>query len=720
MSIRSELFKEAGVKHSTPAAQRENVKHSHLFDSLVFGRRQIEQSLPKKQADNWLAAMNGKERVEKENLDLFAEALKEWAQHFGATHFTHWFHPMTGNGAEKHDSFLAKKGDGIIEHFSGKDLLRGEPDASSFPNGGLRSTSQARGYTVWDPSTPPFLWKEAGGFTLCIPSLFFSWKGEALDYKIGLLRSDQKIESAVLRLLKLSGIEAKNVFSTLGPEQEYFAIDRTLYNERSDLVLSGRTVYGAKPAKGQELEDHYFSSLSERTLLFMREYEEEALALGIPLKTRHNEVAPSQHEAAPIFERASLAADHNQLLMELMRQTAVRHDLACLFHEKPFATLNGSGKHCNWSLATDTGLNLLDPKEDDFAFLVLLAAILRAVHEHSLLLRCCVASASNDWRLGGAEAPPSILSVDLGKALEECVERILHEHPKGNEVHRVLDLGLLHVVCDDPDQSDRNRTSFFAFTGNKFEFRAVGASQHTAWPICVINAIVSDSLHLILDEIENEIEKNSAQSDLLTASMPVLRKHFKAAQSIFFSGNNYAKEWEEEAQRRNLPNVKKSFHAYSVLRDPKTHRVFNEIYSKEELESRFDILVERYAKEVGIECSLMIDLFRTSILPASVRWQSEWAASVDLLQTLQIDAEKQKDALWEFSRYLAKAIEAVDALEKIVRSFADLGWEAAARAYCELALPRMEEARSAVDLLEGRVDHALWPLPKYNEMLFTK
>ena len=720
MSIRSELFKEAGAKHSASSLQHENVKKSRLFGAHVFGRQQIEQSLPKKQAANWLAAMDGKEKVEKENLNLFAEALKEWALRFGATHYTHWFQPMTGRGAEKHDSFLAVSANRIVEHFSGKELLQGEPDASSFPNGGLRSTSQARGYTVWDPSTPAFLWKEADGLTLCIPSLFFSWKGEALDYKIGLLRSDQKIEDAAQRLLKLSGIEAKEVFSTLGPEQEYFVIDKSLYNARADLVLSGRTVYGAKPAKGQELEDHYFSSLDERTLAFMRDYEEEALFLGIPLKTRHNEVAPCQHEAAPLFEKASLAADHNLLLMELMRQTAARHDLACLFHEKPFASLNGSGKHCNWSLATDTGLNLLDPKEDSFAFLVLLTAVLRAVHEHSLLLRCSIASASNDWRLGGSEAPPTILSVYLGQALEGCVEKIIQERPLAKDVLCALDLGLRHIVCHDPDLADRNRTSFFAFTGNKFEFRAVGASQHPAWPISVINAIVADSLHLILDEIEDACGKSSPQADLLTTSLPVLRKHLLAAQPVLFSGNNYAKEWEEEAERRKLPNVKKSYHSYAVLRDPKTQRVFQEIYSKEELESRFEILVERYAKEMAIECNLMIDLFRTSLLPASVRWQKEWARSIDLLQTLGIDAETQKDSLREFSRTLAKALDAIDALEKLKGSIADLGWEAAARTYCELVLVRMEEARALVDQLEGWVDQTLWPLPKYNEILFLK
>lgn len=715
MSIRSEALKRTGAKRL--AAVEPEPQFLQQFGARVFGRRQIEANLPKKQAANWLLAMDGKEKVEKEYLDLFAEALKGWALAAGATHFAHWFQPLTGGGAEKHDAFLGIGSEGFIEKFSGKDLMQGEPDASSFPNGGLRCTAEARGYTLWDPSTPPFLWNGADGLTLCIPSLFFSWKGEALDYKIPLIRSDQKMEDAALRLLKLAGIEAKSVYSTLGPEQEYFTIDRALYDNRPDLIMAGRTVYGAKPAKGQELEDHYFSALNDRVLAFMRDVESEALLLGIPLKTRHNEVAPSQHEAAPLFERASLASDHNLMLMELMRKTAERHHLACLFHEKPFAGINGSGKHCNWSLATESGLNLLDPKEDSFSFLTLLAAILRAVHEHSLLLRCSIASASNDWRLGGSEAPPTILSVYLGEALEKCVEEIIHEKHESKEMRRLIDLGLRHLPGHVPDLSDRNRTSFFAFTGNKFEFRAVGASQHTAWPVCIINAIVADSLQLILDEIEDEVFKKSG-GDLLSAALPVLQKHFKAAQPVLFSGNNYAAEWAEEAARRKLPNVKKSFHSYSVLRDPKTERVFQGVLSHGELESRFEILAERYAKEVAIECNLMIEIFRTAILPAAVRWQKECAKSLDLLLGLKIESKRQREQLEDLVSKIDSAIEAVDDLEKIKKQITDLGWEAAAGAYCDLALPRIDAARIAVDALEGRVDYVLWPLPKYSELLF--
>lgn len=709
MSISSAVLRKSKTKDLTHSLQQ--------FGERVFGKRQIEESLPKKEAANWLAAMEGKEKIEKEYLDSFAGALKEWALRAGATHFAHWFQPLTGSSAEKHDAFLGLGADGIVEKFSGKDLLQGEPDASSFPSGGLRCTSEARGYTLWDPSTPPFLWSGADGLTLCIPSLFFSWKGDALDYKIPLLRSDQKIEEAALRLLKLAKMEANSVFSTLGPEQEYFAIDRNLYLLRLDLKLVGRTVYGAKSPKGQELEDHYFSTLNERTLAFMRDVEEESFLLGIPLKTRHNEVAPSQHEAVVLFERTPLASDHNLLLMELMRKMAERHGLACLFHEKPFAGINGSGKHCNWSLATDSGLNLLDPREDSFVFLTLLAAILRAVHEHSLLLRCSIASASNDWRLGGSEAPPTILSVYLGEGLEKCVEEIIHGNLGGKEIRRMIDLGLRHLPAHLLDASDRNRTSFFAFTGNKFEFRAVGASHHAAWPVSIINAIVADSLHLILDEIEDAMSKEEG-GDLLARALPVLRKHFKAAQPVLFSGNNYAAEWAEEAARRHLPNVKKSFHSYSVLRDPKTERLFHGILSPRELESRFEILAERYAKEVAIECSLMIELFRTAILPAAIRWQKESAKALREIRELKIGSEHQEKHLKELVFKIERAIEAVGELEKIKGQIADLGWEAAGAAYCDLALPRMEAARVAVDALEGWVDDALWPLPKYSEILF--
>ena len=709
MNIQTENLKKA-------IGSREESRQTGSFGDLVFGRRLIEQSLPKKQASNWLAAMEGREKIEKENLDAIAEALKEWALSHGATHYTHWFQPQTGLGAEKHDAFLAWGKDGVIDQFRGKDLLQGEPDASSFPNGGLRCTSEARGYTLWDPTTPPFLWEEGDGVTLCIPTLFFSWKGDALDFKIPLLRAEQKLQEAALRLLKIAGIDAKGAHSTLGAEQEYFLLERGDYLARPDLLLTGRTLYGARPAKGQELEDHYFGAIHERFLSFMRDFEEAALRLGIPLKTRHNEVAPSQCEAAPLFEKTPLAADHNLLLMQLMNKLAEQHNLACLFHEKPFKYCNGSGKHCNWSIATDTGLNLLDPKEDNFVFLTLLTAVLRAVHEHAALLRAGIASCRNDCRLGGSEAPPTILSVYLGDALQAMVDKIIHGESSMVRLS-AIDLGLSHIALHIPDSSDRNRTSFFAFTGNKFEFRAVGASAHVAWPMTLVNAIVADSLHLLLDEIE-DARANSKSGDLLAQALPALRKHLQKASPVIFGGNNYSREWEEEAKQRGLPNIRRSFHAYSELQTPKTARVLQGVFKKAELHGRYEVLIEQYAKQMNIECNLMIEIFRTQILPAALEQQKRWAKSVLLLNDLKIHGEMQHKELVFYSDLINDALEKVRELEKIHNQTDDLRIEARAKVFCELVLDRMEKAREAVDRLEGWVDDSLWPLPKTREMLF--
>ena len=696
-------------------------KSSLPFGERVFGRHQIEQYLPKKAAANWLAAMDGEGAIDPEHLDRFADVLKDWALRHRATHFTHWFQPLRSGCGEKHETFLSWKGAhwSAIETLSGSELFRGETDASSFPSGGLRATSSARGYTIWDPRTPPFLWEDAEGLTLCLPALFLSWKGHALDYKIPLQRSEQKIAAAVLRLLKIAKISARRVVSTLGPEQEYFAIDRDLYNLRPDLLLSGRTVYGARPPKDQELEDHYFATIDPRILAFMRDFEESALLLGIPVKTCHNEVAPAQHELTPLFEMAGMATDHNLMLMELMRQTAKRHDLACLLHEKPFAKVNGSGKHCNWSLMTDSGLNLLEPKGSEIVFLVLLAAILRAVHEHAVLLRSSIGSATNDCRLGGSEAPPSILSVYLGEELEQVVEKIIHHHEITPAARRSIDLSLSQIPPIPSAASDRNRTSFFTFTGNKFEFRAVGSSQHVGWPMTVLHCIVADSLHLILDEMEDALGGHEKQ-DLLTAVWPVLRKHFKAAENVLYSGNNYSLDWKEEAARRGLPNIPKSFHSFSILRDAKTERVFHGVLSPDELESRLEVFYEQYAKQMNIDCNLMIELFRTQILPAALQHQSQWAKSILRALDLKIPLDAQRKHLEIFSGEINDAIQAVDELEQIKKQTQGLGWEALAKVFCELELPRMEKARLAVDLLEGSVDDALWPLPKYRELLFLK
>lgn len=719
MNARLETLRSIG-KRTRHIQESEQIKHSVQFGSHVFHLRMMEESLPKKVFQNLIAAMEGKEKLDIASADSIADALKDWSIKHGATHYTHWFQPLTGASAEKHDSFLNWNSHGnVIERFRGKELLRGEPDASSFPSGGLRATHEARGYTAWDIS-PPFLWEGGDGVTLCIPSVFFSWKGHALDHKIALLRSEEKLNTAAMRLMKLCGIPANRIFSTLGAEQEYFAIDRNFYLLRPDLMLAGRTVFGAKPSKGQELEDHYFGTVKDRILAYMREFEDAAIRLGIPVKTRHNEVAPAQHEIAPLFEKASLAVDHNLLLMELMRQTALKHDLACLLHEKPFAFINGSGKHNNWSIATDTGLNLLDPKENSLVFLALLTAILRAVHEHAGLLRASIASAGNDHRLGGNEAPPTILSVYLGEALEQIVEGLLHE--KKTEAHslRMIDLGLSHIPHHEADPSDRNRTSFFAFTGNKFEFRAVGSSAHCAFPISIINAIVADSLELILDEIGNVVgDKTLSPDELYSAAVPILRKHLKTAQPVLFSGNGYSSEWIEEAERRGLPNIRKSFHAFSQLLDRKTVRVFQGILTEEELHSRFEVLVEQYAKTLNIEMNLMRELFRTQILPAAIQDQKRRAKALASMKDLDLKPDiHQINALKELSSAIGQAIADIDEMEKIHSQAQDLGWEAKAKVFCELACPRMEQARKSVDVLETLVDNTLWPLPKYREMLF--
>lgn len=696
MNARIEAVRNIGKrKRILPEAGQ--LRHSAQFGTRVFHKGLIQQ-LPKDASQNWLDVLEGKSKLNPVHANTIAEGLRSWAMKHGATHFTHWFQPLTNASAEKHDSFLIWGPDGtVLEKFRGEDLLRGEPDASSFPSGGLRATHRARGYTVWDPTVFPFLWEAGDGLTLCIPTVFFSWRGEALDHKIPLMRSEEKLNRAVLKLIKLTGGSATRAFSTLGAEQEYFAIDRGLFLLRPDLVLVGRTVFGAKSPKGQELEDHYFGSVKDRVMAFMREFEEAALQIGIPLKTRHNEVAPAQHEVAPLFERASLAIDHNILLMELMKGYALKHDLACLFHEKPFMGINGSGKHNNWSIATDEGRNLLDPEENSLIFITLLTAILRAVYEHAALLRASIATPGNDYRLGGSEAPPTILSVFLGDALENLIAEILHGK-KEKLTLRSIDLNLMALPRYDADFSDRNRTSFFAFTGNKFEFRAVGGPAHCAIPITVINAIVADSLELILDEISAAInDRKLSEEELFKTSLPILQKHLLKSQKVIFSGNNYSEDWEKEALERGLPNIRKGFDSLQQFIQKKTISVFEEILSEEELHSRYEILVEQYGKVMQIESEVMIELFQTQILPAAQKDMRKRGVEEPLIQ---------------------KASDSLADLKKLLFQMSDMGWEAKGKVFCELIYPKMAELRFFVDQLEMVVDNALWPLPKYRELLF--
>jgi len=694
------------------------------FGCLTFNRSVMEKMLPQTIFENLIQAMEGKGKVKVEYISEIANAMKEWAVNQGATHFCHWFLPLTGIAAEKHDAFIEwKTADTMIEKFSSKQLMRGEPDASSFPSGGLRKTSEARGYTSWDPTSLPFLWKSGGNIVLCIPAVFFSWTGQALDTKIPLLRSDSKISQAAMRLMDLFGIKAKYVYSTLGCEQEYFLVDRSLYYLRPDLLMIGRTVFGAPSPKGQELEDHYFGTVKERVLAFMRELEEQAFELGIPLKTRHNEVAPGQHEVAPVFEKASIAVDHNIILMELMRQIASRHHLTCLLHEKPFAGINGSGKHNNWSLSTDQGLNLLDPsnfQDNSIVFLVMLTSVIHAVYEHAALLRASIASHGNDFRLGGHEAPPVIISIYLGEALEKLLDRIEKNLQVNTFSQETFDLGILAMPELPKDHSDRNRTSPFAFTGSKFEFRAVGSSANCALPITVINAIVAQSLNRILDEIEKNIlsKQNPTKKDINHETMQVVKKYLKISRPVRFSGDNYSAEWQKEAKKRGLPIINKSLHAFEVFKETKIEKVFEGILTKEELISRVQIMIDHYSKVMNIEARLMVDMFRTQILPAAFCYQKEVAKSLKLLKENKVvPGSSQLALLKNISKAIDQAIVKIDALEKERENALKQADEKKGKAFCEKVCVQCEAARKAVDQLEMMVDDHLWPFPKYRELL---
>ena len=680
----------------------------------------MQKMLPKKIFQNVEEVLDCKKKLNPIYTDAIALAMKEWAIMHGATHYCHWFQPLTGQAAEKHDSFLDWKGaDTVIENFCGQELIRGEPDASSLPTGGLRKTCEARGYTSWDPTTSSFLWRIGKSFTLCIPSVFFSWTGDVLDSKIPLMRSDKAINDAAVRLLNLTGINTESVYSTLGCEQEYFLVDRALYNLRPDLMILGKTVFGAPPAKGQELCDHYFGKVKERVIAFMQDFENEAIELGIPVKTRHNEVAPAQHEIAAYYEKASLAVDHNILLMEVMKKVATKHDLACLLHEKPFANMNGSGKHHNWSLATAEGLNLLDPTktpENNIHFLILITAVLKAVHKHAALLRAAIGSCANDNRLGGFEAPPAIISVYLGKA----IEALLHDIEKGG-VHKSpalekVDLGLQAILEMPKDNTDRNRTSPFAFTGNKFELRSVGSSQSPAFPITVINAIVAKALHDILDEIDPLAnEKGLSQEKLLSLVLPVLKKELKASKNIRFSGDNYSLSWKAEAKKRGLPNIENSYYAFDEFTKTSTHEVFEGILNKNELDSRYLIMQETYFSELMIEAKLMCNLFYVSVLPGAISYQNDIASSLEKLQSVGISKfGSQKAFLEKFSSLIEESMQSIETLDSLRKNEKD------AEAHDVIALhAAMRCVRDRVDLIEKYIHEKHWPFPSYQELLFV-
>ncbi|MFN8826548.1 MAG: glutamine synthetase III [Planctomycetota bacterium] len=713
------------ARKSPVAVANAQVELPQLFGANVFGLEQMRTRLPESAYKALRSCMEHGQELDHALADQVANAMKEWAVERGATHFTHWFQPMTGSTAEKHDSFASIENGKLILEFSGKALIKGEPDASSFPSGGLRATFEARGYTAWDPTSPAFLRETTNGSTLCVPTAFCSWTGEALDEKTPLLRSSEALNREAVRLLRLLGDDrVQYVVTTLGVEQEYFLVDRDLWMLRPDLIATGRTLFGAKPPKGQELEDHYFGSIQPRVLAFMQEVELELWKLGVPVKTRHNEVAPSQYEVAPIFERSTVAVDHNMLAMEVMKQVATKHGFHCLLHEKPYAGINGSGKHNNWSMATDAGENLLEPgrsPEQNMRFMVMLAAVMRAVDTHADLLRTTIAHAGNDHRLGANEAPPAILSIYLGEQLTDVVEAMIQGTGRGSERRRdTMRLGVSVLPPLPRDATDRNRTSPFAFTGNKFEFRAVGSSQACGRPNAVLNTIVADALAYIA----GEIEKTKGQKGLEAAINDVVVELFKKHQRILFNGNGYSAEWHAEAAQRGLPNFRNAVDAIGNFGSKKNVELFERfaVLSSKEVESRMNIQFEAYSKAIAVEGQSALSIARTMILPAAQRTQLAVAQSLAAAKACGIEVKVQEKRLRELSARIEAFVLGIEELTAQFEHAESHGGspQEHARTYRDKVVPAMAKLREVADGLETMVDDAEWPLPKYREILFLQ
>ncbi len=711
----------AGAKYQLNHVDFKTTHIKDLYGANVFNEEVQRQRLPKPVFRSLQNTIKQGAPLDPAIADSVATAMKDWAMEKGATHFTHLFQPMTGLTAEKHDSFLQPSSNGVaVTEFSGKELVRGEPDASSFPSGGIRATFEARGYTAWDPTSPAFLHEGPNGATLVIPTVFLSWTGEALDKKTPLLRSMEALSTQALRILRLFGnAEAKKVFTTVGPEQEYFLIDRNFYYARPDLVNAGRTLFGAKPPKGQELEDQYFGCIPERVLACMAEAEAELIKLAVPVKTRHNEVAPSQYELAPIFENSNLATDHQMLTMEVLCRVAEKYGLACLLHEKPFAGINGSGKHNNWSMSTDSGENLLNPGDtphDNAQFLVFCVAVIRAVSRYPELLRVSVCGAANDHRLGANEAPPAIMSICLGDQLQDVMDQLEKGPPRSTKQGGFMEIGVSVLPKLPRDAGDRNRTSPFAFTGNKFEFRAVGASQSVAGPNTILNTIVAESLDVFATNLEN------ATKDLNKAIQELLSSVLKESKKVIFSGDNYADEWHKEAERRGLPNLKNTVDALPVIIRKDTIDLLTryKVYTERELHSRLAILSENYVKTVNIEGQLMGMMARTMILPAALRYQAEVAAAVNATKLAGVDNQAQVHLLKTLTTMIGEFQAATSALEKALARHAESDLHSHAKYARDAILPAMTTLRAKGDELETMVADDLWPLPTYREMLFIK
>lgn len=698
-----------------------------LFGSNVFNRATMRQLLPKAVYKAVVRCLDHGESLDPSLADVVANAMKDWAISRGATHFTHWFMPLTGLTAEKHDAFLVSTGDeGAILEFSGKVLIQGEPDASSFPSGGIRSTFEARGYTGWDATSPAFIMESTNGKTLCIPTVFCSYGGHALDKKTPLLRSLDAINKTGMRLLRLLGnTSSERINCTVGPEQEYFLIDESFFLMRPDLINCGRALFGARPPKGQEMEDHYWGSIRERVLSFMMDSELELYKLGVPVKTRHNEVAPAQFEVAPVFEFSNVATDHNMLLMEVFKKTAQKHGFRCLFHEKPFSGVNGSGKHNNWSMADDKGNNLLDPGKtphDNLQFLVVLSAVIRAVNKYGGMLRASIASAGNDHRLGANEAPPAIMSIYLGDALRALVEAIVEGKDAAGAKSKALQIGISTLPELPRDDSDRNRTSPFAFTGNKFEFRAVGSSQSIGTPNTVLNTMVADSLDYISNMLEAELKTTENLPD---AALKVVKNVLTENQRIIFNGDNYSKEWHEEAAKRGLPNFKNTVEALPVYLEEESLHLFERfgVLSRDEMQSRYIILLESYCKTINIEAQLTINMGNTMILPAAIDYQLKLATSIAQTKAAiaGLELQPQEKLLRDVCEKINKLklmLEHLDAITREVDHEGETDVLDHARFYQEKVIPSMNAVRAAADDLESMVDDSLWPLPKFREMLY--
>jgi glutamine synthetase len=698
-----------------------------IFGSDVFSRTMMRQRLPKEVYRSLLRTIDRGEPLDPAVADVVAASMKDWAIENGATHYTHWFQPLTGLTAEKHDSLAAPDGNGgVVFNFSGSELVQGEPDASSFPSGGIRATFEARGYTAWDATSPAFLMRGDNNVTLCIPTAFVSWTGEALDTKIPLLRSVDALSKQALRILRIFGTDAdvSRVHTTVGPEQEYFLVDRDLYFKRPDLLICGRTLFGAKPPKGQQLEDHYFGAIPPRVLAFMAEAERELYRLGVPVKTRHNEVAPGQYEIAPLFEPSHIASDHQMIIMETLKRVAPRYGLQALLHEKPFAGVNGSGKHNNWSMSTDTGVNLLDPQDDthtNMQFLVFLVATMRAVDVHGDLLRASIASAANDHRLGANEAPPAIISIFLGKMLTDILEQVEKGLPKRTIRGGTLDLGARTLPMLPRHSGDRNRTSPFAFTGNKFEFRAVGSSASIAWPNTVLNTIVAESLDHVASELEKGLGAKPSPARLQQTVIAVLKKLIKQHKRVLFDGDNYAEEWHAEAERRGLPNLKNSVAAFDVLRARKNLDLFRKygVLNKAEYESRIHIAVEKYVKQLAIEAETMVSMARGQILPAAIEHQRRLADAVAATKAAGVDPGESLPALKDFVGLVDELRRHTAEVERAAAHHEDDPMRHAASINRDLK-PKMARLRAAGDQIESLVPASVWPLPTYRDLLFLK